>query len=908
MVVALTPSDHAIQALVDAGQYIIGFDVPVDPKQTPTTKFHLGGKCWSGNYMSQYWLRKYKRDAVPVGRNLHGGAYRDFLIFNGFEKSIEIQVVDIYQRLQDNPDEDPDYDDVDAPITAYGMAQAIKDLIKTGHLQPELIKQMNAFFIDSFVEHLVRKTALYNQINNSNIAVNREVLRGYAISALESSIDQKPVLDEALIVIISDNNSQFEAFIRPIVVDFAIMLRSSFNQLEDQDSSTDNSDQSDADKEGAGLFESLPASFWNWQEVIKEVWSEVFDGPRAISSTFRYWVADNTELPLVNGNMPLAMMVKDRTEQGYSVVVYVTLTGVTVVTGSEGFDSVVKGDRPTVNYSFSNDKLFEGNPNPRDAIRFCDSYDTLSCFDNYEAQIREFYLLALVSYNQSTQEELGYPADQEFGNAYPGILNGISQYQVRELHSGGIPTSLKAFALEREPVTKSVAQGPANSAMICKGRAFFVDIAAQIPRNMNGLVIIAPNAGTDYRKLVLAWGTKDEAAGFLAYTGALTAHLSAVLNGKMLCGVSVIGLENIKHGDYITCVAKGGQVFVYKEDIPFYTQKINYSDIPTTRIKTGLVLTEFGSADKDTLFPDVSGVSLLRWEMMESAAVINGLPVLPMPCYIYYPLMPDHIKQQIDCQRAHLSPIDFYVSVMSNVFSGVLNSFAGRQVNLRLPDYRVPVEANFFLPESVFKNPDNPDCGLSGARLLAQGGELGSRMLAVCGDILSELKRRGYTNFAPMLPNVAFPELDALPVVDYLATRGITPQEYTFVCMDEVPTLGMVDRFGNAIYYKQLANMGIKHISYGGNDTATALLKIARDQTPIYALELANSPVMLALLMQKAENARKYGMTIGSCGFASEPMLEMMIQAGFDSVGLSGGLAYIEGKHLLARLEAKYRV
>ena len=893
MVVALTPSDRAIQALVDAGQYIIDFDVPVDPKQTPTTKFHLGGKCWSGNYMSQDWIENYGRDAVPVGGNLHGGAYRDFLIFNNFEESIENQVVATYQWLQDNPDEDP--------VTAYNMAQAIKDLIKTGHLQPELVSQMNTFFINAFIEHLVRKTALYNQINNSNIAVNREVLKGYAISALESSVDQKPVLDEALIIIISDNNSQFEAFIRPIVVDFAIMLRSSFNQLEDRDSGSDDSSEN-GDEEGAGLFESLPASFWNWQEVIKEVCAEVFDGPRAISSTFRYWIADNTTLPLVTGNMPLAMMVKDRTENGYSAVVYVSLTGVTQVTIAGGFDSVVKGDNDTLNYFFSNDELSKGSFEK--AIRFRSSYQTLPCFPNYEAQVREFFQLALVSYNQSI--ELGYPADQEFGNDCPGNLQTISQYQVRKWHGGGISTSFEAFALEHEPLTKSVAQGPANSAMICKGKAFFAKTAEWLPRDMNDLVIIAPNAGTDYRKIVLAWGTNQEASGFLAHTGSVTAHVSAVLNGKMLCGVSVKGLENIEHGDNITCVVKGGQVFVYKEDIPFYTQKINYSDIPTTRIKTGLVLTEFGWADKDAFLPNVSGVSLLRWEMMESSAVINELPVLPMPCYIYYPLMPDHIKQQIDCQRAHLSPIDFYVSVMSNVFSGVLNSFAGRQVNLRLPDYRVPVEANFFLPESVFKNPDNPDCGLSGARLLAQGGELGSRMLAVCGDILSELKRRGYTNFAPMLPNVAFPELDALPVVDYLATRGITPQEYTFVCMDEVPTLGMVDRFGNAIYYKQLANMGIKHISYGGNDTATALLKIARDQTPIYALELANSPVMLALLMQKAENARKYGMAIGSCGFASEPMLEMMIQAGFDSVGLPGGLSYVEGKRLLARLEAKY--
>jgi hypothetical protein len=865
--------------------FIQSFDAYLGKTQTAETKQLFGGKCWSGSYMAHWWKSNRGRNAVPIGGNLIGTAYRNFLKENSLEEPIANKLLEIYHWLDQHPDEEPDY--------AYQMADEIKHWIRSGSLSNELFLEMNTFFVSSFESFLEVKIRQFESDNDEIIVIHnfKHLVQKFVNRSFSVEEEHREDVVFAFVVSLTGENHKLFKYLFPLVKDFAIMFRSSFSELEDKD----NDDEDAGDSMGAGLFDSLPARIDNWQVVLKYFYAEVFDGPRAISSTFRYW-KKNGSLPLLIGNMPSCMMVKDRTEKGYSAVTYVSETGYVQVTLNAGFDSVVKGDDDNViNYKISTSMYRDGLIEPR-AIRSRDSNRKLDCFETLFQQEYEALVLGQIAFEQSL--DLRYGSDQEFGNSRPGVIEKISQYQVRRWDSGGIPTSINAFKLMRKPQTTHVSQGFTNAPIISSGYIHVVNSAQELPRDMSGKIILASSAGTEYRKVVLSWGTKYAPAGFLSKTGSITAHVPAVLAGVMLCGVSVND-DNLKHGDFVTCVCDGGQVRVYKEDIPFEAQKIPFADIPKTIIKTGLVLTNAGWCDQDAYLPDVAKVSLFRWEMGESGLIMDKQQVLPMPCYLYYSIMPENIKKIIDIQRCGLDPIEFYSLVMVEVFGGVLDSFRGKPVNLRLPDWRVPAEANFYLPDSIFKNPDNPDASLSGARLITQGGELGNQILAVVGEIFSELKIRGFKNFCPMLPNVCYADLDAVPIVNYLSSRGISPQEFDYVCMDEVPELSGTDIHGNPIEYFKLRDAGFKHLSEGNNDQSTAQSKIARDQTPLYHVHMASHPNTFGRYYRKVENANKAGLVLGSCGNAHPALMRTFQEVGFDSVGLPPGIAYNEAKKLL---------
>jgi hypothetical protein len=872
-------------------QLITSFDLFLGVNQTPETKQLYGGKCWSGSYMTHWWKtnRDESHNGVPIGGNLMGTAYRLFLQENNLEQKIADQLVKIYEWLQNNPESDPQ--------DAYNMANEIKSWIRLGKLSNNLVLEMNNFFANSFAKFLKQKVRQFE--NDSDTVISIQNFDSLALKYVQSTFllddEEAKVSSFSFVKSICGNNQYLYEYLMPLVADFSIMLRSSFSELEDKDNDTEDS----GDSMGAGLFDSLPAKINNWQSVLLNFWAEVFDGPRAISSTFRYWVK-NGATPLLSGDMPANMMVKDRTEKGYSAVVYVSQTGVAQVTVNTGFDSVVKGDDDNViNYKVSTSFLQDGKATVT-AIRSRDSNRVLSCFQNMENQLSEIILLAQITFEQSV--ELRYPADTEFGNSRPGNQFKISQYQIRRWDQGDKPTSIDAFKLKRNPTTAPVAIGFTNAPIIASGTIYKVNSSDELPRDMSGKIILAPNAGTDFRKITLSWGTEFAPAGFLSLTGSITAHVPAVLAGVMLCGVSVRG-DDLKHGDFVTAVCDGGQVKIYKEDIPFESNQIKFSDIPKTRIKTGLVLTNAGWCDQDAYLPDVAKVSLFRWEMGESGLVVDQEQILPMPCYLYYTLMPLAVKNIIDKQRRGQDPIEFYSQVMVEVFGGVLDSFKSVPVNLRLPDWRVPAEAQFYLPKSLFINPDNPDCSLSGARLLTQGGELGEKILGVCGDVLSELANRGFNNFCPMLPNVCYADMDAIPVIKYLDSRGITPQKFNFVIMDEVPELSGTDVDDNPIEYLKLADEGVTELSEGTNDQSTAQTKIARDQTGSYHVMLAGHKSTKGRYYRKVKSANKAGLRLGSCGNAHPALMKVFQEVGFDSVGLPPGIAYYEAKTLIAANE-----
>lgn len=873
---------------------ITPFSVFIGKDQTLETKKKFGGKCWSASYMTHWWKTNKNRNGVPNGGNLEALAYRSFLKENNLEEKIAAKLLEIYHWLDQNPDYKYSSDIVD-PGTS--MANEIKSWIRAGVLSSNLIQEMNSFFISCFLDFVQEKICDYQELTGDSISVAnfKSITTNYVMSAFIKPEAQQKDLAFDYVSRISNGSAGLYDFLLPRVNDFTIMIRSSFTKLEDQD----NDEANAGDSMGAGLFDSLPAKIWNWQIVLLDFWAEVFDLARAISSTIRFWKKDGS-MPLLKGDMPACMMVKDRTEKGYSAVAYCGLRGVVQVTINSGFDSVVKGDDVNViNYLISTSRLQDGTIYVS-AIRSRDSNRKFNCFATLVEQLNEILLIAQITYEQSV--DVNMPVDTEFGNPQPGKINKISQYQLRRWDRGYIPSSINDYKLLAEPTSESIAMGFTNAPFISSGTIYKVESANDLPGNMSGKIILAPNAGTDYRKITASWGTPNAPSGFLAETGSTTAHVPAVLAGVMMCGVSVNG-KNLKHGDFVTGVCSGGKINIYKEDIPFEPIAIHFDEIPKTKLKTGLVLPNLGWCDIDSYLPDVSKVSLCRWEMTESGLVINQHPVLPMPCYIYYSLMPQQIKEIIDIQRSGQDPVEFYTLVICEVLGGLLDSFKGRPVNLRLPDWRVPVEADFYLPNSIFKNPDNPDAALSGARLITQGGELGQKILGVVGDVFTELKHRGFTNFCPMLPNVCYAELDALPIINNLNLRGITPQEFDYVCMDEVPELSGTNIDGDPVEYLKLKDAGVNELSEGNNDQTTAQTKIARDQTADYHLFLASHPNTKGRYYRKVQNANRAGLILGSCGNAHPALLKTFQEVGFDSVGLPPGIAYVEAKRLIAENE-----
>ena len=321
---------------------------------------------------------------------------------------------------------------------------------------------------------------------------------------------------------------------------------------------------------------------------------------------------------------------------------------------------------------------------------------------------------------------------------------------------------------------------------------------------------------------------------------------------------------------------EGDEGFIYEGRLPFEEQRIELNNLPPPPVK---IMMNVGNPDRAFDFASIpnQGVGLARLEFI----VNRMIGVHPRALLEFDDLRPD-LKDIIREQMAgYESPVEFFVTRLTEGIATIAAAFAPNPVIVRLSDFKTNEYANLIGGQQYEPKEENPMLGFRGASRYV------SPTFRPCFELECRALKRvrdeiGLTNVEVMVPFVRT-VAEAKAVKDLLADNGLGRGQngLRLIMMCEVPT--------NAL----LAEHYLEHfdgMSIGSNDMTQLTLGLDRDSGLIAHLFDERDEAVKALLTMAITACRKAGKYIGICGQGPSDhpdFAKWLVDQGIDSVSLN---------------------
>ncbi|MDP6674409.1 MAG: phosphoenolpyruvate synthase, partial [Gammaproteobacteria bacterium] len=369
------------------------------------------------------------------------------------------------------------------------------------------------------------------------------------------------------------------------------------------------------------------------------------------------------------------------------------------------------------------------------------------------------------------------------------------------------------------------------------------------------------------------------AVSIITNRGGRTCH--AAIIARELGVPAVVGCGNatelLTDEDIVTVsCAEGDEGFIYEGQLDYEQQQIEVNKLPDVPVK---IMMNVGNPDRAFDFANIPnhGVGLARLEF-----IINRMiGVHPKALLEFDELRPD-LKNIIREQMAgYDSPIEFFISRLSEGISSIAAAFSPLPVIVRLSDFKSNEYANLIGGQQYEPQEENPMLGFRGASRYR--AESFSECFAMECQALKRVREdMGLTNVQVMVPFVRSVS-EAVTVTELLASHGLKRGEndLKLIMMCELPT--------NAL----LAEQYLEHfdgMSIGSNDMTQLTLGIDRDSALIADLFDERDPAILILLKMAIEACKKQGKYIGICGQGPSDhpdFARWLLDQGIDSLSLN---------------------
>jgi pyruvate,water dikinase len=369
------------------------------------------------------------------------------------------------------------------------------------------------------------------------------------------------------------------------------------------------------------------------------------------------------------------------------------------------------------------------------------------------------------------------------------------------------------------------------------------------------------------------------AVAIITNRGGRTCH--AAIIARELGVPAVVGCGNatelLTDEDIVTVsCAEGDEGFIYEGQLDYEQQQIEVNKLPDVPVK---IMMNVGNPDRAFDFANIPnhGVGLARLEF-----IINRMiGVHPKALLEFDELRPD-LKNIIREQMAgYDSPIEFFISRLSEGISSIAAAFSPLPVIVRLSDFKSNEYANLIGGQQYEPQEENPMLGFRGASRYR--AESFSECFAMECQALKRVREdMGLTNVQVMVPFVRSVS-EAVTVTELLASHGLKRGEndLKLIMMCELPT--------NAL----LAEQYLEHfdgMSIGSNDMTQLTLGIDRDSALIADLFDERDPAILILLKMAIEACKKQGKYIGICGQGPSDhpdFARWLLDQGIDSLSLN---------------------
>jgi pyruvate,water dikinase len=491
--------------------------------------------------------------------------------------------------------------------------------------------------------------------------------------------------------------------------------------------------------------------------------------------------------------------------------------------------------------------------------------DDSACFSLTDAETETLARYALI-----VEDHYGRAMDIEWGK--DGQDGQIYLLQARpETVKSRASQVIQRFTLKKH--SQILARGRSIGQLIGSGPVKIIRNPEEMNRVQPGDVLVADMTDPDWEPVM------KRAAAIITNRGGRTCH--AAIIARELGVPAVVGCGNATElligGDIVTVsCAEGDEGYIYEGQLDYEQQQIEVNKLPDVPVK---IMMNVGNPDRAFDFANIPnhGVGLARLEF-----IINRMiGVHPKALLEFDELRPD-LKNIIHEQMAgYDSPVDFFISRLSEGISSIAAAFSPLPVIVRLSDFKSNEYANLIGGQQYEPQEENPMLGFRGASRYR--AESFSECFAMeCRALKRVRDEMGLTNVQVMVPFVRSVS-EAVTVVELLASHGLKRGEndLKLIMMCELPT--------NAL----LAEQYLEHfdgMSIGSNDMTQLTLGIDRDSALIADLFDERDPAILILLKMTIEACKKRGKYIGICGQGPSDhpdFARWLLEQGIDSLSLN---------------------
>lgn len=322
--------------------------------------------------------------------------------------------------------------------------------------------------------------------------------------------------------------------------------------------------------------------------------------------------------------------------------------------------------------------------------------------------------------------------------------------------------------------------------------------------------------------------------------------------------------------------SEGDTGYIYQDMLDFSVQSSQLDSLPDIPVK---IMMNVGNPDRAFDFARLpnEGVGLARLEF-----IINRMIGIHPKALLEFDKQDEQIKQEIMVLiSGYESPVEFYISRLSEGIATLAAAFGPKRVIVRLSDFKSNEYANLLGGHRYEPDEENPMLGFRGAGRYVSP-DFKDCFALECEAIKRVRNKMGLTNVEIMIPFVRTVE-QAKAVVDSLAEQGLKrgEQDLKVIMMCEIPS--------NALLAEQFLQY-FDGFSIGSNDMTQLTLGLDRDSGLVSTLFDERNDAVKALLAMAIKAAKQQGKYVGICGqdpSDHEDFAIWLMQQNIDSLSLN---------------------
>jgi len=450
---------------------------------------------------------------------------------------------------------------------------------------------------------------------------------------------------------------------------------------------------------------------------------------------------------------------------------------------------------------------------------------------------------------------------------------------------------IETYKLQKK--SKPLLVGTSIGQKIGQGRVRIVETPKDMKHFKPGEVLVTKITDPDWEPIMRIAGA------IITEQGGKTSHAAIV--SRELGVPCLVGAKQarkvLKKGQQVTVsCAEGEEGIVYKGTLPFEVEKTEIKK--QAKLKTKVMM-NVGDPDNAFTFAAIpnDGVGLAREEFIYS----NFIKVHPLALINYKKLKNKKDKQKIkELTVGYKDKTKYAVDRLAEGIAFIASAFAGKDVVLRLSDFKTNEYATLIGGKEFEPEEENPMLGWRGASRYYDKKFIQAFKIE-CEAIKKVRNEWGLKNVIVMVPFCRTPE-EGRKVIKTMEKFGLKKGKggLKVYVMCELPS--------NVILAKEFSQI-FDGFSIGSNDLTQLTLGVDRDSALVSHIYDENSPAVKRLISDVIKVAHKNNCKVGICGQAPSDypeFAEFLVGEGIDSISLNPDTV-LKTRDNIAKTEMKSR-